>query len=89
MIVADELRAELQKRIVAAGEPEATITPIHFYDYLLVTRRSAARKACADRGREEPALACQPRHQAKRTFSTTAMWVTGNIFAALPCLSLE
>lgn len=29
--IADELRAELQKRIVAAGEPEATITPIHTY----------------------------------------------------------
>lgn len=29
--IANELREELQKRIVAAGEPEATITPIHYY----------------------------------------------------------
>ncbi|MDE3199487.1 MAG: sulfatase-like hydrolase/transferase [Acidobacteriota bacterium] len=29
--VADELRAELKKRIVAAGEPEPEITPIHYY----------------------------------------------------------
>lgn len=29
--VADELRAELQRRITAAGEPEAEITPIHYY----------------------------------------------------------
>ena len=29
--VADQLRDELQKRIVAAGEPEAVITPIHYY----------------------------------------------------------
>lgn len=29
--IATELRSELQTRIVAAGEPEATITPIHFY----------------------------------------------------------
>ena len=29
--VADRLREELRKRIAAAGEPEATITPIHYY----------------------------------------------------------
>lgn len=29
--VADQLRAELMKRIVEAGEPEATIMPIHYY----------------------------------------------------------
>lgn len=29
--IADQLREELQKRIVAAGEPETTITPIHYY----------------------------------------------------------
>jgi arylsulfatase A-like enzyme len=29
--IADELRALLQKKIVEAGEPEATITPIHYY----------------------------------------------------------
>jgi arylsulfatase A-like enzyme len=29
--IADQLREELGKRIVAAGEPEATITPIHYY----------------------------------------------------------
>lgn len=29
--IADQLRKELQKRIVAAGEPETTITPIYFY----------------------------------------------------------
>jgi hypothetical protein len=29
--IADELRAELQKRIVAAGEPEAAITPVRYY----------------------------------------------------------
>jgi arylsulfatase A-like enzyme len=29
--IAAQLREELRKRIVAAGEPEATITPIHFY----------------------------------------------------------
>ena len=29
--IAAELRAELHQCIVAAGEPEATITPIHFY----------------------------------------------------------
>lgn len=29
--VAAELRLELQKRIIAAGEPAATITPVHFY----------------------------------------------------------
>jgi arylsulfatase A-like enzyme len=29
--IADKLREELSKRIVAAGEPEATITPIHYY----------------------------------------------------------
>jgi arylsulfatase A-like enzyme len=29
--VADALRAELQHRITAAGEPEAEITPIHYY----------------------------------------------------------
>ena len=29
--IADELRAELEKRIVAAGEPEGTITPVHYY----------------------------------------------------------
>lgn len=29
--VADHLRSELQKRILAAGEPAATITPIHYY----------------------------------------------------------
>lgn len=29
--IADRLRAELSRRIVAAGEPEATITPIHYY----------------------------------------------------------
>lgn len=29
--VADELRAELLRRITAAGEPEAEITPIHYY----------------------------------------------------------
>jgi arylsulfatase A-like enzyme len=29
--IADQLREELRKRIVAAGEPEATITPIHYY----------------------------------------------------------
>lgn len=29
--VADRLREELQGRIVAAGEPETTITPIHYY----------------------------------------------------------
>ena len=29
--VADELRAELEKRIVAAGEPATVITPIHYY----------------------------------------------------------
>jgi len=29
--VADQLRGELQKRIVAAGEPEAIIKPIHYY----------------------------------------------------------
>ncbi|MEO6982598.1 MAG: sulfatase-like hydrolase/transferase [Edaphobacter sp.] len=29
--IADELREELRKRIVAAGEPEATITPILYY----------------------------------------------------------
>ena len=29
--IANQLRAELTKRIVAAGEPPATITPIHYY----------------------------------------------------------
>ena len=29
--IADQLRDELRARIVAAGEPEATITPIYFY----------------------------------------------------------
>ena len=29
--IADQLREELQKRIVAAGEPETAITPIHYY----------------------------------------------------------
>jgi arylsulfatase A-like enzyme len=29
--IASQLRAELLKRIVAAGEPEATIEPIHYY----------------------------------------------------------
>jgi arylsulfatase A-like enzyme len=29
--VADQLREELQQRIVAAGEPETIITPIHYY----------------------------------------------------------
>jgi arylsulfatase A-like enzyme len=29
--IADQLREELRKRIVAAGEAEATITPIHYY----------------------------------------------------------
>jgi hypothetical protein len=29
--IADQLREELRKRIVAAGEPEAAITPIHYY----------------------------------------------------------
>ncbi|MDE3150566.1 MAG: sulfatase-like hydrolase/transferase [Acidobacteriota bacterium] len=29
--IANELRAELLKRIAAAGEPEATIAPIHYY----------------------------------------------------------
>jgi arylsulfatase A-like enzyme len=29
--IADQLREELRARIVAAGEPEATITPIYFY----------------------------------------------------------
>lgn len=29
--IADQLREELQKRIVAAGEPETIITPIHYY----------------------------------------------------------
>ena len=29
--IADQLREELQKRIVAAGEPETTITPISYY----------------------------------------------------------
>jgi arylsulfatase A-like enzyme len=29
--IANQLRAELLKRITAAGEPEATITPIHYY----------------------------------------------------------
>lgn len=29
--VADKLRAELEKRIVSAGEPATTITPIHYY----------------------------------------------------------
>jgi arylsulfatase A-like enzyme len=29
--VANQLREELRKRIVAAGEPEPTITPIHYY----------------------------------------------------------
>ncbi len=29
--IANQLRAELAKRIIAAGEPEATITPIHYY----------------------------------------------------------
>jgi arylsulfatase A-like enzyme len=29
--IADQLREELGKRIVAAGEPEATITPVYFY----------------------------------------------------------
>ena len=29
--IADQLREELQRRIVAAGEPEATIEPIHYY----------------------------------------------------------
>lgn len=29
--IADQLRDELQKRIVAAGEPAVTITPIHYY----------------------------------------------------------
>ncbi|HEV2323321.1 MAG TPA: sulfatase-like hydrolase/transferase [Terracidiphilus sp.] len=29
--VADMLRRELEKRIVAAGEPEASITPVHYY----------------------------------------------------------
>jgi hypothetical protein len=29
--IADQLREELRKRIVAAGEPEATITPIQYY----------------------------------------------------------
>jgi arylsulfatase A-like enzyme len=29
--IADKLREELRRRIVAAGEPEATITPIHYY----------------------------------------------------------
>lgn len=29
--IANELRAELQKRIVAAGESEAVITPVHIY----------------------------------------------------------
>jgi len=29
--IADQLRDELQKRMVAAGEPETTITPIHYY----------------------------------------------------------
>jgi arylsulfatase A-like enzyme len=29
--IADRLREELRKRIVAAGEPDATITPIHYY----------------------------------------------------------
>ena len=29
--VADQLRAELQRRIAAAGEPETTITPIYYY----------------------------------------------------------
>jgi hypothetical protein len=29
--IADQLREELRTRIVAAGEPEATITPIYFY----------------------------------------------------------
>jgi arylsulfatase A-like enzyme len=29
--IADRLREELQKRIVAAGEPEVTIMPIHYY----------------------------------------------------------
>lgn len=30
-VVADRLRAELHERIVAAGEPEPTITGVHFY----------------------------------------------------------
>lgn len=29
--IADQLREELQKRIVSAGEPEAVIEPIHYY----------------------------------------------------------
>ena len=29
--IADQLRGELQKRIVAAGEPETIIAPIHYY----------------------------------------------------------
>jgi arylsulfatase A-like enzyme len=29
--IADQLREELQRRIVAAGEPEATITPVDYY----------------------------------------------------------
>ncbi|MGC9223571.1 MAG: hypothetical protein ACP5E2_06580 [Terracidiphilus sp.] len=28
---ANEVRTELLKRIAAAGEPEAAITPIHYY----------------------------------------------------------
>ena len=29
--IANDLRTELLKRIAAAGEPEAAITPIHYY----------------------------------------------------------